>query len=105
MENSTILELIKNRNSKYAVTNIRLQKESEEIIDEISKTVNIPRDKIRIAIIAQFRFIRDVIRLCNTPDNKDFNIEDYKTIFIRRIGKFTPKPTFIKKHLNKTDEI
>lgn len=99
MENKSALEAIQDRNSKYASTTYRLQKEAEDIITELSLLTGLTKDKIRIAVMSQFRFVRDVMRLSNKPDSEDFDINDYKSIIIRRLGKFTVKPTFKKKHI------
>lgn len=105
MDNKSTLETIQQRSSKYASTTYRLQKEAEDIITELSLLTGLTKDKIRIAVISQFRFVRDVMRLTKKPDNEDFNIEDYKSTIIRRLGKFTVKPSFKKKHTKVNNNI
>lgn len=103
MNKNEILESIKSRTFKYVNNSIVLQKEVEEIIGELAILTGLEKSRIRSAVISQTRFIRDVLRLTKKPEDTDFNLDDYKTILIRRIGKFTPKPTFIKKHSQNTN--
>lgn len=98
MENSLILEKVLNRNDKYRKTSVYLQKDLEDIIKEISEELKIDAKDVRFAIIAQFRFVRDVIKQCKKPNNEGFDVNAYKSLRIPFLGRFEPKGTFLKKY-------
>lgn len=73
------------------VPNSTFTKDDKEIIEQISKTYNIPKTIVRKMIDTQFRFIKHQASLSTLKENK------FKSVRIPYLGLFFPNPNTIRK--------
>ena len=101
MENDIILAKVLERHERFKKVIPYQQKEVEDIFKEIyeeyAKERGIDLETIRTAVVSQFRFVRDIMKLCKKPLEEGFNIDMYKSIKTT-FGIFKPKKTFLRKY-------
>lgn len=79
------------RHNRLYSTTFYMQKEAEEIVDDLAKEFKMSKGDIKDIVLMQFRVFRDILNEAN-PKSKDIPVDLNKTKIVRMMhfGMFCP---------------
>ena len=88
------VEKILERNKKYLTRIPNFQPEAEEIVKMLSIKYGLHQKTIRLIIASEFRFVKHVMEQCKLEKDEGFDVDEYKSIRLKGLGKFEPQKRF-----------
>lgn len=87
---------ILDRHTKLYKNSYYLQKEVEELIDQVSKNNNVSKKEVKFIILTQFKALKNMLVDCSPNKKEANNYENAKIIRIMNLGVFRPVNEIIK---------